>query len=151
MSESRILVIDDDAVRAERTVSLLEFMDLNPRWVTDVADVQPGRHRQTEWMAILVGGLDDQEQADAFFGWVARSSLPPPVLLLNDDAQAFAQRHGLHEANVWQLEAPLRPRATGNPAAPRQPQAAGRRAPGRCRTGQRPDRYKRRRCPACAA
>ncbi|WP_279360875.1 sigma-54 dependent transcriptional regulator [Xanthomonas sacchari] len=108
MSESRILVIDDDAVRAERTVSLLEFMDLNPRWVTDVADVQPGRHRQTEWMAILVGGLDDQDQADAFFGWVARSSLPPPVLLLNGDAQAFAQRHGLHEANVWQLEAPLR-------------------------------------------
>ncbi|UYB50485.1 sigma-54 dependent transcriptional regulator [Xanthomonas sp. AM6] len=108
MSESRILVIDDDAVRAERTVSLLEFMDLNPRWVTDVADVNPGRHRQSEWMAILVGGLDDQAQADAFFGWVARSPLPPPVLLLNGEAQAFAQRHGLHEANVWQLEAPLR-------------------------------------------
>ena len=38
MSESRILVLDNDAVRAERTVALLEFMDFNPRWVSDAAD-----------------------------------------------------------------------------------------------------------------
>ena len=38
MSESRILVLDNDAVRAERTVALLEFMDFNPRWVADAAD-----------------------------------------------------------------------------------------------------------------
>ncbi|WP_154219682.1 hypothetical protein, partial [Xanthomonas oryzae] len=49
MSESRILLIDSDAVRAERTVSLLEFMDFNPRWVTDGADINPGRHRHDEW------------------------------------------------------------------------------------------------------
>ena len=45
MSESRILVLDNDAVRAERTVALLEFMDFNPRWVSDAADFDLGRQR----------------------------------------------------------------------------------------------------------
>ena len=37
MSESRILVIDADATRAERLAGLLEFMDLTPRWVSSGA------------------------------------------------------------------------------------------------------------------
>ena len=81
MSESRILLIDSDAVRAERTVSLLEFMDFNPRWVTDGADINPGRHRHDEWMAVMVGSAQDAAQADKFFDWLADAKLPPPVLL----------------------------------------------------------------------
>ena len=50
MSESRILVLDNDAVRAERTVALLEFMDFNPRWVSDAADFDlAASARTTGW------------------------------------------------------------------------------------------------------
>ena len=50
MSESRILVLDNDAVRAERTVALLEFMDFNPRWVSDApTSTWAGSARTTGW------------------------------------------------------------------------------------------------------
>ena len=108
MSESRILVLDNDAVRAERTVALLEFMDFNPRWVSDAADFDLGRQRQNDWMAVIVGSLDDSAASTALYHWRGGSSRPPPVLLADGDASAFAQQHGLHEANIWPLETPLR-------------------------------------------
>ncbi|MGV8958955.1 MAG: sigma-54 dependent transcriptional regulator [Stenotrophomonas sp.] len=108
MSESRILVLDNDGVRAERTVALLEFMDLTPRWVTDAGDIDIARHRPNDWMALVVGHQEDPVRAAAFFNWLARTPLPPPVLLTEGDAATFARTYGLHEANVWALEAPLR-------------------------------------------
>ncbi|MGH8089642.1 MAG: AAA family ATPase, partial [Stenotrophomonas sp.] len=67
MSESRILVLDNDAVRAERTVALLEFMDFNPRWVADAADFDTARHRATDWMAVIIGGLEPGARSEALF------------------------------------------------------------------------------------
>jgi len=108
MSESRILVLDNDAVRAERTVALLEFMDFNPRWVADAVDFPASRYRQHDWMAVIVGSLDDSPRSAELYNSLGEGSLPPPVLLVDGDAQQFARQHALHEANVWPLEAPLR-------------------------------------------
>ena len=108
MSESRILVIDTDTTRAERLAGLLEFMDLTPRWVAGAGDVDVGRHRPHDWLAVVVGTLDDTRAADAFFAWLGKAQLPPPVLLLEGDTAAFATAHGLHEAGVWSLESPIR-------------------------------------------
>jgi len=108
MSESRILVIDADGVRAERTLALLEFMDFNPRWVSDAQDIDTSRHRGNDWMAIVVGALEDADRAAGFFGWLAGASLPPPILLAEGDPLAFSRHYGLHEANVWPLEQPMR-------------------------------------------
>ena len=108
MSESRILVLDNDAVRAERTVALLEFMDFNPRWVADAGDFDTSRQRGNDWMAVIIGNLEQSAATDALFAWAGHGALPPPVMLIDGDTSAFAHRHGLHEANVWPLEAPLR-------------------------------------------
>lgn len=108
MSESRILVLDNDAVRAERTVALLEFMDFNPRWVADAGDFDTSRQRGNDWMAVIIGSLEQSAATDALFAWAGHGALPPPVMLIDGDTTAFAHRHGLHEANVWPLEAPLR-------------------------------------------
>lgn len=108
MSESRILVIDADATRAERLAGLLEFMDLTPRWVSSAGDVDVRRARQHDWLAVVVGSLDDQKAVDAFFAWLGKAPLPPPVLLLEGDTAGFAAAHGLHEAGVWALESPIR-------------------------------------------
>ncbi|WP_442684347.1 sigma-54 dependent transcriptional regulator [Stenotrophomonas sp. JC08] len=108
MSESRILVIDSDDVRAERTVALLEFMDFTPRWVTDAADIDVKRYRPNDWLAVVVGHLDDTASAEPFFTWLAQAAMPPPVLLGEGDPLAFARHYSLHEANVWPLELPLR-------------------------------------------
>ena len=108
MSESRILVVDADAPRAERLAGLLEFMDLTPRWVASAGDVDVRRQRPHDWLAVVVGTVDDQKAADAFFAWLGKAQLPPPVLLLEGDTAAFAAAHGLHEAGVWTLESPIR-------------------------------------------
>src|SRR5690606_20033287 len=98
MSESRILVIDSDEVRAERTVALLEFMDFTPRWVTDAADIDVKRYRPNDWLAVVVGHLDDTASAEPFFTWLAQAAMPPPVLLGEGDPLAFARHYSLHEA-----------------------------------------------------
>ena len=72
MSESRILVIDADAPRAERLAGLLEFMDLTPRWVASAGDVDVRRQRPHDWLAVVVGTVDDQKATDAFFAWLER-------------------------------------------------------------------------------
>ena len=108
MSESRILVIDSQAERAERVCGLLEFMDLNPRWAACAGDVATARQRPTDWMAVVVGELDDADAARGFFAWLGAAPLPPPVLLLQGDTATFAAGHGLHEAGVWPLESPIR-------------------------------------------
>ena len=108
MSESRILVIDADGMRAERTLALLEFMDFNPRWVSDAQDIDVSRHRSNDWMAVVVGALEDADRAAGFFTWLAGNSLPPPILLAEGDPLAFSRHYGLHEANVWPLEQPMR-------------------------------------------
>ena len=108
MSESRILVIDADGMRAERTLALLEFMDFNPRWVSEAQDIDVSRHRSNDWMAVVVGTLEDADRAAGFFTWLAGTSLPPPILLAEGDPLAFSRHYGLHEANVWPLEQPMR-------------------------------------------
>ena len=108
MSESRILVIDADGVRAERTLALLEFMDFNPRWVTDVGDIDTARHHVNDWMALVVGTIEDPARAEPFFHWLTGTAMPPPILLAEGDPLAFARHYGLHEANVWPLEQPMR-------------------------------------------
>jgi len=108
MSESRILLIDGDDGRAERVVTLLEFMDFNPRWVSECGDVSKNR-RASDWIAITVGRIEETDaQAGAFFGALARDSAAPPILLLDGDAGAFSARYGIHAANVWPLDTPLK-------------------------------------------
>ena len=108
MSEPRILVIDADGQRAERLCTLLEFMDLRPRWVSEAGDVPVVRHRQSDWMAVIVGDIGGDAGVGAFFSWLGSGGLAPPVLLLDGEPAAFAARHALHEEGVWALDAPLR-------------------------------------------
>jgi len=108
MSESRILVLDADNARAVRVTDLLEFMDLTPRWAAEAADIDIGRHRPHDFMAVIVGKVEAGSTTSAFFNWLASASLPPPVLLLDGEPGAFAHAHGLHEAGVWPLDTPIR-------------------------------------------
>ena len=66
MSESRILLIDQDMARAERIATLLEFMDFTPRIATDAADVNLERSRASDWVAVVVGDTGDGESWERF-------------------------------------------------------------------------------------
>jgi len=107
MSESRILIVDANAERAEHVHQLLEFMDFTPRWVSDPADIG-NRRRASDWMAVVVGSVDSAVPINELLTGFARAPLPPPVLLLEGDPATFAAGYGLHEANVWPLDMPLK-------------------------------------------
>ncbi|MET0288166.1 MAG: sigma-54 dependent transcriptional regulator [Pseudoxanthomonas sp.] len=108
MSESRILVIDSDTVRAERVNGLLEFMDVSPSWAAAADEVSTTRHRPGDWLAVVVGRIEDAAATKTFFEWLAGASLPPPIALLEGDAGGFAQQYGLHVANISALESPIK-------------------------------------------
>jgi len=108
MSDSHILLIDSDESRAQHCMALLEFMNLSPRWISDVADITMARHRPNDWLAVLVGDIENSAQASAFFSWLNQATMPLPVLLLKGQAGDFARDYGLHEATIWPLEQPLR-------------------------------------------
>ena len=108
MSESRILVLDSDAMRAERTIALLQFMDFNPRWVAEPADLDLQRNRPNDWMAVVLGDMAASHASEQFLHWLGQGSLPPPLMVLDAASVGLAVEAGIHEANVWPLEWPLR-------------------------------------------
>jgi sigma-54 specific flagellar transcriptional regulator A len=108
MSESRILVLDQDMARAERVFTLLEFMDFTPRIVTDAADIDLARARGSDWVAIIVGDVGDGASWATFSRWLATQSLHPPVLELPGHAADAAWRAHLHPQSVWPLAYPIR-------------------------------------------
>ena len=108
MSESRILVLDSDAMRAERTIALLQFMDFNPRWVAEPADLDLQRNRPNDWMAVVLGDMAASAASEQFLNWLGQGSLPPPLMVLDAASVEQAVSAGIHEANVWPLEWPLR-------------------------------------------
>ena len=108
MSESRILLLDADMDRAERVATLLEFMDFTPRIVTDAADIDLGRARGSDWVAIVVGDTGDGTAWTTFATWLATQSLHPPVLTLPGHEGDAGWRALLHPDAVWPLDFPIR-------------------------------------------
>ncbi len=112
MSESRILLLDQDMARAERIATLLEFMDFTPR-IAEPGDVDLTRARASDWVAVIVGdvGADTSAESRAwsrFVEWLGAQPMHPPVLELPGLAADAAWRAHLHPETVWPLEYPIR-------------------------------------------
>ncbi|MFC4727333.1 sigma-54 dependent transcriptional regulator [Coralloluteibacterium thermophilus] len=108
MSESRVLIVDADAARAERTAALLEFMDLTPVIVGGVDEIRIERQQQTDWVAIVVGTIEDHAAWRGFTAWLAREPVHPPLLVLPEEQNDAAARFGIHQAQIWPLDFPIR-------------------------------------------
>ncbi len=108
MSESRILLIDQDMARAERIATLLEFMDFTPRIAADAGEVGLERARASDWVAVVVGDTGDGESWERFAAWLGVQALHPPVLELPGQADNAAWRTQVHPDAVWSLDYPVR-------------------------------------------
>ncbi|MGH8084407.1 MAG: sigma-54 dependent transcriptional regulator [Lysobacter sp.] len=108
MSESRILLIDQDMDRAERVATLLEFMDFTPRIVTDAADVDLKKARASDWVAVVVGDPGTGAAWDGFVDWLGAQPLHPPLLVLPGRNDQAPWRARLHPETLWPLDYPIR-------------------------------------------
>ncbi|GIX37249.1 MAG: sigma-54-dependent Fis family transcriptional regulator [Silanimonas sp.] len=107
MSESRILVVESDDARAERLVALLDFLDFTPKRVGAVDELDLARARPRDWLAIVVGGVEDLGDFRRFGAWLSRFPLHPPLLVL-PALHGLAGELGVHPEQVWPLDWPLR-------------------------------------------
>ncbi|MBU8976742.1 MULTISPECIES: sigma-54 dependent transcriptional regulator [unclassified Lysobacter] len=108
MSESRILLIDNDMVRAERVATLLEFMDFTPRIAADASEINLERARATDWVAVIAGDIGDGEAWERFAAWIGAQPMHPPVLELPCHDDNAAWRAQVHPDQVWALDYPIR-------------------------------------------
>jgi sigma-54 specific flagellar transcriptional regulator A len=108
MSESRVLVIDGDELRATRIAALLDFLDVTPQMVGCASEVDRARRRPGDWLAIVVGRLDDAAAWNEFLQWLRTDPLHPPLLLLPEHHLDGARGFGLHESQCWRLDTPVK-------------------------------------------
>ena len=108
MSESRILVIDDDAARAERIAAVLDFMDFTPQVIGCASEIARANHDPQDWLALVVGGIADESAWQEFLSWLRRDPLHPPLLGLPQHHYDGASRFGLNELNFWALDYPIK-------------------------------------------
>ena len=107
MSESRILVVEADDARAERIGALLDFLDFTPKRVGAIDELDLARVKPRDWLAIVVGGVDDLEDFRRFGAWLSKSPLHPPLLAL-PSLHGLVEQLGVHPEQVWTLDWPLR-------------------------------------------
>ena len=107
MSESRILVVESDDARAERLAALLDFLDFTPKRVGAVDELDLTRVKPRDWLAVVVGGVDDLEDFRRFGGWLSKAPLHPPLLVL-PALHGLTEQLGVHPEQVWTLDWPLR-------------------------------------------
>jgi sigma-54 specific flagellar transcriptional regulator A len=107
MSESRILVVESDDARAERLCALLDFLDFTPKRVGAVDELDLARIKPRDWLAVVVGGVEDLEDFRRFGARLSTSPLHPPLLVL-PALHGLVEQLGVHPEQAWALDWPLR-------------------------------------------
>ena len=107
MSESRILVVEADDARAERIGALLDFLDFTPKRVGAVDELELSRVKPRDFLAVVVGGVEDLADFRRFGGWLSKAALHPPLLVL-PALHGLTEQLGVHPEQVWALDWPLR-------------------------------------------
>jgi sigma-54 specific flagellar transcriptional regulator A len=108
MSESRILVIDGDAERAETICSIFQFMDCSPTMVSDAAQVRIAERKQQDFLAIVIGKIENWESLGHFAEWLKRDRLHPPLVVLPEAFEMVQQQLGLDPTALMQADYPFK-------------------------------------------
>lgn len=108
MSESRVLIIDEDAERSAGLAAVLQFIDFKAVQVDKTADIPMAEHRPQDWLAIIVGKEPDWSALEHFVDWLKRDRYHPPLLVMQPYFDTARERLGLDEAALLPLETPVK-------------------------------------------
>ena len=107
MPESRVLVIEADAARADNLRAILEFVDFRANVVEDASQIAIDEHRQQDWLAVLVGDTD-LASLDEFIAWLRRDRRHPPLIVVQARHELLMQRYDLDPSACLPLDMPVR-------------------------------------------
>jgi sigma-54 dependent transcriptional regulator, flagellar regulatory protein len=108
VSESRILVIDNNRTRAEHIGTVLDFMGLTPSLHGCVSDLALERRDPQDWLAIVIGDIADELAWHQFLQWLRHDPLHPPILALPVHHYEGGEKFGLNDSNFWRLDYPIK-------------------------------------------
>ena len=102
MSESRILVIDEQEDRRRQITTILDFIDFSPRGVEEF-EAEPSS-RPRDFIACVLGEQSAADRA-AFLEWLTADPQHPPLLLLDRQPDLEGQ---LDAADMWPVQTPVK-------------------------------------------
>ena len=108
MAESKILVIDADEERGATIASILRFVDHEPQQIASPAQLALAERHPREWLAIVVGRVDDTAALESFAAWLKRDRYHPPLLVLSRYHEKLAEQLGLDASACLPLEYPFK-------------------------------------------
>jgi sigma-54 specific flagellar transcriptional regulator A len=108
MSESRVLVIDADEQRLETLGALLRFIDCTPVLAASVQDVPLQERQPRDWLAVILGRQDDEQQLRRLAEWLTRDHYHPPLLVLAKYHERTADLLGMDRSACLPLDYPMK-------------------------------------------
>jgi len=134
MAESKILVVDADEERGAVIASILRFAEHEPQLLSSPAQLPLEERHQRDWLAIVLGRVDDGRALEAFAAWLKRDRYHPPVLVLARYHEKMLEQLGLDASACLPLEYPFRQAALAEllrraAQLPGEPQEAAARGP----------------------
>lgn len=76
MSDSRILILDENVERVSQISAVLDYLDMTPRVVEDISAIDLEKVTAKSWLAVLVGDVTPGVAVDAFIDWFGKQQHP---------------------------------------------------------------------------
>ena len=108
LSDSRILVVDQDSQRAESFAALLRFMDLSPVVVEGCAELKPTERRPQDLLAIVLLDVDNWSAAGRYVDWLKRDRHHAPLLVAAEHHARALEFFEIDPSACLPLELPAR-------------------------------------------
>jgi sigma-54 specific flagellar transcriptional regulator A len=108
MSESRVLVIDADEQRLETLGAILRFIDCTTVLCASLQDFPLDQHQPRDWLAVILGRLDDEQAVQRLGEWLKRDHYHPPLLVLARYHERTADLLGMDRSACLALDYPMK-------------------------------------------
>lgn len=108
MSDSRILILDANAVRAHHLSTILTFLDMTPIVTGDTTSIALDNPGQSSYGAIVVGDIENSREAHAFLSAMGERPRHPLVIALSGSRGSEEWIHLINPGRLTTLDYPIK-------------------------------------------